>query len=75
MNGIYLMILLLSSVMAMHFFHWVTTVGSWLDIGMSISHYVIVQLKVLFVMALHSVVKLLTHGPIYFRGSSKYDKD
>lgn len=76
MRGMYLMILLLSSAMAVQFFHWVTSQGSWLDIGTSISHYVIVQCTVLFVMLLRSVVQLLTHGPIYFhRAGSKYEKD
>lgn len=78
MKAMYLMILLLSSVMAVQFFHWVTSTGSWLDIGTSISHYVICQLTVLFVMVLRSVVQLLTHGPIYFPapGSThKYEKD
>lgn len=78
MRNVYLMILLLSGVMAVQFFHWVTSRGSWLDIGTSLSHYVIVQSTVLFVMLLRSVVQLLTYGPIYFRvgpTASKYDKD
>ena len=69
------MILLLSSGMAVQFFHWVTPTGSWLDIGTSISHYMIVTCTVLFIMALHWFVQLLTYGPIYFHRSSKYDKE
>lgn len=78
MKTVYLMILLLSSGMAVQFFHWVTSRGSWLDIGTSLSHYVIVQSTVLFVMLLRSVVQFLVHGPMYFRVGptvSKYDKD
>lgn len=76
MKGLYFMILLLSSMMAVQFFHWVTSRGSWLDIGTSLSHYVIVQLTVLIVMVLRSVVQVFTYGPIYFRvPSSKYEKD
>lgn len=76
MKGLYLMILLLSSLMAVQFFHWVTSRGSWLDIGTSLSHYVIVQLTVLIVIVLRSVVQFFTYGPLYFRvPSSKYDKD
>jgi len=75
MRAIYLMILLLSSAMAVQFFHWVTSIGSWLDIGTSLSHYVIVQLAIIFVMVLRSLVQLLTHGPMYCRGSSKYFTD
>ena len=75
MRSVYLLILLLSGVMGLQFFHWVTPIGSWLDIGTSISHYVIVQCTVVFVMLLHSLVKLLTYGPVYFRGYTKYDKD
>lgn len=79
MRNIYLMILLQSGFMAVQFFHWVTSRGSWLDIGTSLSHYVIVQFTVLFVMVLRSVVQLLTYGPMYFQTgpitASKYDKD
>ncbi|KAI9561539.1 hypothetical protein GHT06_012498 [Daphnia sinensis] len=78
MKNVYLMILLLSAAMAVQFFHWVTSRGSWLDIGTSLSHYVIVQFTVLFVMLLRSVVQFLTYGPIYFHvrpTASKYDKD
>jgi phosphatidylinositol glycan class N len=78
MKNVYLMILLLSAAMAVQFFHWVTSRGSWLDIGTSLSHYVIVQFTVVFVMLLRSVVQFLTHGPIYFYvrpTASKYDKD
>lgn len=76
MKGLYLMILLESSLMAVQFFHWVTSRGSWLDIGSSLSHYVIVQLTILIVMALRWVVQLFTYGPLYFRvPSSKYEKD
>jgi len=75
MRAIYLMILLLSSAMAVQFFHWVTSSGSWLDIGTSISHYVIVQLTILVVILLRFIVQFLTHGPVYCHRSSKYFKD
>ena len=52
MKAMYLMILLLSSGMAVQFFHWVTSTGSWLDIGTSISHFTICQLTVIKTISL-----------------------
>ncbi|XP_039283685.1 GPI ethanolamine phosphate transferase 1 isoform X2 [Nilaparvata lugens] len=46
------MFLVLSNVMGIQFLYAVTNEGSWLDIGTSISHYVIVQTMILFIVVL-----------------------
>jgi hypothetical protein len=46
--------------MGLQFLHLVTNRGSWLDIGTSISHYVIVQATVLFLVLLYGLAHVLT---------------
>jgi hypothetical protein len=46
--------------MGLHFLHLVTNRGSWLDIGTSISHYIIVQTTVLFLVLLYGLARILT---------------
>jgi len=47
-----------------HFFFLVRDHGSWLEIGMSISHYIIVMAMILFLLLLLAVSKLFTHASI-----------
>ncbi|KAF6030698.1 PIGN [Bugula neritina] len=51
-DGVFLIILLMSDLMGMHFFMWVQDYGSWLDIGTSISHYVITLVTTLVLIIL-----------------------
>lgn len=80
---LFFIVLIFSDTMGLHFLHLVTNRGSWLDIGTSISHYVIVQTTVLFLVLLYGLARVLTsislwplleadghcHLPIY-----KYEK-
>ena len=51
-RALFLMVLLLSDFMALHFFFLVTDQGSWQEIGTSLSHYVIAQATVIFLQIL-----------------------
>ena len=55
MRGIFLVILLLTDVMAIHFFFWVKDEGSWLDIGQSLSHFVINLAFVIFLLPVYEL--------------------
>ncbi|XP_052819146.1 GPI ethanolamine phosphate transferase 1-like [Mya arenaria] len=59
-DGLFLIIMLMSDCMALHFFFLVQDYGSWLDIGTSISHYVIVMCMIIFTMVLFGVTHFLT---------------
>nr|CAD7442509.1 unnamed protein product [Timema bartmani] len=57
---LFLIVLVFCDGMGLHFLHLVTNQGSWLDIGTSISHYVIMQTTVLFLLFLYEVARGLT---------------
>ncbi|XP_006816986.1 GPI ethanolamine phosphate transferase 1-like [Saccoglossus kowalevskii] len=59
-KSLFLIVLLMSDLMALQFFFMVRDTGSWLEIGTSISHYVIVMCMILFIMLLLVVAKLFT---------------
>ncbi|XP_048472884.1 GPI ethanolamine phosphate transferase 1 isoform X2 [Rhincodon typus] len=59
-NSLFLIVLVISDIMALHFFFLVKDYGSWLDIGTSISHYVIVMSMTIFLMFLSRLAKTLT---------------
>ncbi len=47
-KALFWMVLAFSDVMGLHFFFMVTDQGSWLDIGTSLSHFIIVESTVIF---------------------------
>uniref|UniRef100_A0A8C3MTB8 GPI ethanolamine phosphate transferase 1 n=1 Tax=Geospiza parvula TaxID=87175 RepID=A0A8C3MTB8_GEOPR len=47
-------------ISALHFFFLVKDYGSWLDIGTSISHYVLVMSLTIFMMVMNGLAQLLT---------------
>ncbi|XP_008305676.1 GPI ethanolamine phosphate transferase 1 [Cynoglossus semilaevis] len=59
-RSLFLIVLVISDLMALHFFFLVQDYGSWLDIGTSISHYVIVMSMTIFLMLLSIVTHILT---------------
>ncbi|XP_067124536.1 GPI ethanolamine phosphate transferase 1-like [Centruroides vittatus] len=59
-KALLMVILVMTDFMGLHFFFLVQDSGSWLDIGISISHYVIMMSTTIFVMILYGVSWLLT---------------
>ncbi|KAK5850182.1 hypothetical protein PBY51_014451 [Eleginops maclovinus] len=59
-RSLFLIVLVISDLMALHFFFLVQDYGSWLDIGTSISHYVIVMSMTIFLMLLSVVTHIFT---------------
>ncbi|XP_021352719.1 GPI ethanolamine phosphate transferase 1-like [Mizuhopecten yessoensis] len=57
-RALFLLVLAMSDLMALNFFFLVRDYGSWLEIGTSISHYVIVMCMIIFLMLLFG----LSHG-------------
>ncbi|XP_004703176.1 GPI ethanolamine phosphate transferase 1-like [Echinops telfairi] len=70
-KSLFLIVLVISDIMALHFFFLVKDHGSWLDIGTSISHYVIVMSMTIFLVFLNGLAQLLTTKKLRWRGSPK----
>ncbi|XP_030408109.1 GPI ethanolamine phosphate transferase 1 isoform X1 [Gopherus evgoodei] len=70
-KSLFLIVLVISDIMALHFFFLVKDYGSWLDIGTSISHYVLVMVFTIFIMLLSGLAQLLTTKRIELWGRTK----
>ncbi|XP_050437508.1 GPI ethanolamine phosphate transferase 1 [Adelges cooleyi] len=57
--NVFSLMLAMSNIMGLHFLYFIKNTGSWLDIGMSISHFVIVQSLALFLSLLYGLAGLL----------------
>lgn len=57
-KGLFWIVLIFSDVMGLHFYFMVTDQGSWLDIGTSLSHFVIVEGTVIFLQVLFQCAHL-----------------
>ncbi|CAD5110957.1 DgyrCDS311 [Dimorphilus gyrociliatus] len=66
LKGLFALILFISDAMAVHFFFMIKDEGSWLDIGTSISHYVVVMTKVLALNLFMLLSKFLTSKHLLF---------
>ncbi|KAG5268150.1 hypothetical protein AALO_G00208790 [Alosa alosa] len=64
-RSLFLLVLVISDMMALHFFFLVKDYGSWLDIGTSISHYVIVMSMTIFLMLLSIMTHILTSKRVF----------
>ncbi|EEB11200.1 conserved hypothetical protein [Pediculus humanus corporis] len=56
---LFVIVLLFCNVMALNFLFLIKNKGSWLDIGMSISHYVLQQVTIVFLLILFYIAKFL----------------
>ena len=56
---LFVIVLLFCNVMALNFLFLIKNKGSWLDIGMSISHYVLQQVTIVFLLILFYFAKFL----------------
>ncbi|XP_023589712.1 GPI ethanolamine phosphate transferase 1 [Trichechus manatus latirostris] len=70
-KSLFLIVLVISDIMALHFFFLVKDYGSWLDIGTSISHYVIVMSMTILLVFLNGLAQLLTTKELKLCGKSK----
>ncbi|XP_041595717.1 GPI ethanolamine phosphate transferase 1 isoform X3 [Vulpes lagopus] len=70
-KSLFLMVLIISDIMALHFFFLVKDYGSWLEIGTSISHYVIVMSMTIVLMLLNGLAHLLTTKKLELYGKPK----
>lgn len=70
-KSLFLMVLVISDIMALHFFFLVKDYGSWLDIGTSISHYVIVMCMTIVLVFLNGLAQLLTTKKLRLCGQPK----
>ncbi|XP_047382328.1 GPI ethanolamine phosphate transferase 1 isoform X2 [Sciurus carolinensis] len=70
-KSLFLIVLVISDIMALHFFFLVKDYGSWLDIGTSISHYVIVMSMTIFLVFLNGLAQLLTTKKLKLYGKPK----
>lgn len=57
-----MVVMAISDLMTLHFFWVVRDEGSWLEIGSTISHFVIASLLCMFVAALEGVSELFIAG-------------
>ncbi|KIW91770.1 uncharacterized protein Z519_07740 [Cladophialophora bantiana CBS 173.52] len=61
-SALFMTVMSISDVMTLNFFWMVKDEGSWLDIGTTISHFVIGSLLCVFVAGLEGVSQALIHG-------------
>uniref|UniRef100_A0A8C0AE66 GPI ethanolamine phosphate transferase 1 n=1 Tax=Bos mutus grunniens TaxID=30521 RepID=A0A8C0AE66_BOSMU len=70
-KSLFLMVINISDIMALHFFFLIKDHGSWLDIGTSISHYVIVMSMTIFMVFLNCLAQMLTTRKLSLCGRPK----
>ena len=70
-QSLVLVVLIMTDLMGLHFFYLVQDSGSWLDIGTSISHYVIMMAFIIFLLPIFGLARLFTGASLSIRTSKK----
>lgn len=70
-QSLVLVVLAMTDLMGLHFFYLVKDSGSWLDIGTSISHYVIMMAFIIFLLPIFGLARLFTGASLSLRTSKK----
>ena len=70
-ESLVLVVLVMTDLMGLHFFYLVKDSGSWLDIGTSISHYVIMMAFIIFLLPIFGLARLFTGASLALTTSKK----
>ena len=73
-KALFLIVLVFSDIMGLIFFFHVTDEGSWLDIGTSLSHFVIVEATVIFLQIMFHLAKFAMTMHLHFLQDDFDDK-
>lgn len=69
----FILMLLICDIMCLNFLFLVKNKGSWLDIGTSLSHFVIMEATTLVLMVFYGVAQLLTSLRLNVGNDPKFD--
>ncbi|KAA8564351.1 hypothetical protein EYC84_011295 [Monilinia fructicola] len=74
-SALFMVVIAISDFLTLHFFWVVKDEGSWLEIGSTISHFIIASLLCLFVASLEGVSELFIAGVEVEDNSSQHEKE
>lgn len=69
----FIMMLVVCDLMCLNFLFLVKNKGSWLDIGTSLSHFVIMEATVLVLMVFYGIARILTSMQIFVERNPKME--
>lgn len=69
----FIMMLVVCDLMCLNFLFLVKNKGSWLDIGTSLSHFVIMEATVLVLMVFYGIARVLTSMQIFVERNPKME--
>lgn len=71
LHSLFLVVLVFTDIMGLHFFYLVKDYGSWLEIGTSISHYVIMMTFIIFLFLIFGLTRLFTGASVALTTNKK----